>query len=309
MSRGPGLEASRPLAATAGPGRLWGWAFLLVVAALAMLGAWWLWHDGSVQRVEAAGVLRVGYALEAPYADLGPRGEVTGESPESARLIAAAAGLPPIEWVHTEFDKLISGLRARRFDVVASGLFITPERSRQVLFSDPSLCVRPGWLVRRDNPLRLGGRYEDMLDQHGFRIAVVQGSVEASRLASRGELLALPDAKSGQLAVLQGLAPALALSWPTVRLLAAEPSGRLLALPAHGDGPAPLAAALSSPGPCAPDADRVAFAFHPEDRALQARWNQAQAAWLGQAAHVQLLNRFGLGAEDLPHPSSATRSD
>ena len=284
---------------------------LALAAATVLLGAAGLWQDGSVQRVEAAGVLRVGYAVEAPYADLGPKGDVTGESPESARRIAVAAGLPRIEWVQTEFDKLISGLLARRFDVVAAGLFITPERSRQVLFSDPSLCVRPGWLVRLDNPLRLQGSYEDMIGQHGFRIAVLQGSVEAERLAPRGELLSLPDAQSGRLAVLQGLAPALALSWPTVRQLALEPPGRLLALPATAGPPGPSSPSVVAQGsrpPCAPDADRVAFAFHPEDRALQARWNQAQAGFLGQPEHLQILNRFGLSADDLPASVQAPRS-
>lgn len=279
----------------------------MLAAAAVLGGAAWLWDDGSVRRVEAAGTLRVGYAVEAPYADLGAQGEVTGESPESARRIAVAAGLPPIEWVQTDFDKLIPGLLAHRFDVVAAGLFITPERGRQVLFSDPSLCVRPGWLVRLDNPLGLQGSYEDLLGQPGFRIAVLQGSVEAERLAPRGELLSLPDAQSGRLAVLQGLAPALALSWPTVRHLALDPPGRLLALPATARGPQPSATGQGSRQPCAPDADRVAFAFHPEDRALQARWNQAQAGFLGQPEHLQILNRFGLSADDLPASVQASR--
>ena len=46
--------------------------------------------DRSLERLEAGEALKVGYAIEAPYAFVGERGEVTGESPELAKLIVRA---------------------------------------------------------------------------------------------------------------------------------------------------------------------------------------------------------------------------
>jgi polar amino acid transport system substrate-binding protein len=217
--------------------------------------------------VRQAGVLRVGHAVEAPYADLEADGRVSGESPENARRIAARAGLPHIEWVQVEFDQLIEGLQAGRFDLVAAGLFITPERSRQLLFSEPSLCVRPGWLLREDAPPGLDGSYAEALQQPGLRIAVLRGSAEAAVLAGYAGLREVPDARAGRLAVLRGAADALALSLPTVRALARQGrAGRCRRAP-----PCPPAPGLwSAPARSVPGASRVGFAFAPQDRALQA---------------------------------------
>lgn len=282
--------------------RTGGWllgGLLLLAGAVA---AWQnLGGDDSLRRVREAGVLRVGYAIEAPYADLDASGRVSGESPETARQIAARAGLPRIEWVQAEFDQLIEGLQSGRFDVVASGLFITPERSRQVLFSEPSLCVRPGWLLRPQAPSGLAAGYAEALRQPGLRMAVLHGSAEAAALAGHPGLVEVPDARAGRLAVLQGTVDALALSLPTVRALAAlGPPGQLLARVAASAAPVAGQEPPAGEG-CPPEASRVGFAFAPEDRALQARWNQAMAGYLGSPEHLQTLARFGLGADELPY--------
>jgi len=48
--------------------------------------------DDSLERLKRAGVIRVGYAVEAPHAFLAPGGRVTGQSPELARLVIARLG-------------------------------------------------------------------------------------------------------------------------------------------------------------------------------------------------------------------------
>ena len=193
----------------------------------------------------------------------------------------------------TDFNQLIPGLQARRFDMVAAGLFRTPERARRVLFSQASLCVRRGWLVLKGNPAQLGS-YARVMQQHGFRIAAQGGGLEAQTLAPRGELLEVPDVQAGRQAVLQGLVSGLALSWPAVRELARDPLQRLEAVPAVDEPQA------KSPQTCTPDALHAAFAFNLEDRALQSHWNRAMEAYLGTERHLQMLARFGLSAQDLP---------
>lgn len=271
--------------------RRWGLAALLaLLLALAALAYAWLGDDGALARVQRAGVLRVGYAVEAPYAMRDARGEVVGEAPELARLVAQALGLARIEWVQTSFEDLIPGLQARRFDVVAAGMFVTPERARQVLFSDPSVRVLPGLLVRQGNPLHLRGE-ADLLERAGLRVAALKGSVEAARLAGLGlggeRLLLVEDAQAGRTALESGAADALCLSLPTVRWQANERPGSLQALRLRQLGGAP---ALGY----------AAFQFNRQDLTLQQAWIRAQAALMGSPRHLQAIARYGFTPEDLP---------
>lgn len=248
--------------------------------------------DAAFDRIRATGVLRIGYAVEPPYAYIASDGLVTGESPELAKLVAREMRVERIEWVLTTFDALIPDLREGRFDVIAAGLFVTPERERLVAFAAPSLAVRAGLLVHQRNPLRLRS-YRDLLADPAARVAVVSGSVEEARLRARGlpqaRLLVVPDAITGCRAVESGAAQALALSRPTTRRLAmqfpaleaVDVAGR-----AHAAGPEPVF--------------HVAAAFSRAHPTLLAAWNRAQARVLRGPAHLATLRGFGLTESDLP---------
>jgi polar amino acid transport system substrate-binding protein len=273
-----------------------GWVALWVLAGCAIALAWLLQRpDDSLERKRRAGVLRVGYAVEPPYALVGPGGVVTGESPEVARHLAARLGIPRIEWFQVGFADLIPQLRERRFDVVAAGLFVTPARAQLVRYSEPTLRVRPGWLTATGNPRQLGS-YADTARRADVRVAVLRGSVEQAQMQRLGHpaLLETPDAQTALAAVVHDRAEALALSLPTVRSMAAARPDRLAAIPAAD-------AASRAPG-AAPGADYVAFAFHPHDASLQQAWNRALAAYVGSDEHLAVLARFGFTRDDLPGP-------
>lgn len=261
-------------------------------ALLGLGGACWFWlarprDDGSLQRVRAAGEIRVGYAVEAPYALLLPDGGVTGESPEVARAVAARLALRTA-WIKTPFERLLPELQARRFDLVAAGLFVNPQRATRVRFTRNTLHVRAGWLVQAGNPKAVAS-YEQLLQQPGVRVATLAGSVEQAALDALplppARRVLVPDAQSGLAAVSSGAADALALSLPTVRQMAHASQGRLMALPAQG-------ATLRD--------NRVALALHRDDAALQAAIDAELASYIGSAEHRAMLQRFGFTAEDLP---------
>lgn len=266
-----------------------------VLGATALLAAgaavaWWRYRrrDDALARVRQSGVLRVGYALEAPYALLDPLGQPTGESPEVARAVAQRLGLRTV-WILTSFDHLIPELQAGRFDLIAAGMFVTPERSRRVHFSLPTLQVRPGWLTLSSRPLALD--YMAVQPGSNFRVAVLHGSAEEALFRQRQPpetaLLSVADARSGQMAVLLGQADALALSLPTVKAMALASEGRLAARPAVGPGTR---------------TQQVALALRLSDASLSEAVDRALSGYLGSPAHLAMLARLGLGPEDLPSP-------
>jgi polar amino acid transport system substrate-binding protein len=251
----------------------------------------WPWWAGctraapdTLQRLRHQGSIAVGYALEMPFVDLGPDGEPRGESPAAARHVAQALGLARMQWVQAEFAQLIDQLIDHRFDLVAAGLFISPERRQRVHFSQPTLQVRPGWLTAPGNPAGLG-RYEDARRRDSLRLVVLRGSEEQRLLSdgARARLIEAPDVQSAQAAVRQGAADGLALSLPSVRHLALQDPARLQATEATGSEPR-----------------QVALAMRQGDAALHQAVDQALAGYLGSAGHLAELQRLGLSAADLP---------
>ena len=107
----------------------------------------------TLEAAKAAGKIRIGYANEAPFAYMdSQRAEVTGESVEIARVVLKRMGINQVEGVLTEFGSLIPGLQAKRFDIIAAGMYVTPERCRQAAFSNPTYGVSQALLVKQGNP-------------------------------------------------------------------------------------------------------------------------------------------------------------
>lgn len=265
---------------------------VLVAGAVALVGRKPAAGD-ALARARRTGVLRIGYAIEAPYAFLGQGGRVTGESPEIARLVAEQLGIARVEWHLAEFDTLIDELEAGRFDVIAAGMFRTPERERRVSFSRPTFRVHGALLAPCGNPLGLRG-VAGLQTNPVVRVAVLSGSVEQAGLARLGvpaaRVVAAPDARTGRELVRSGQADCLLLSAPTIRWMAHED-------PADGAVVVELA-----------DGDEVegtgagAFQFRRGDVALRDAWDRVLAAYIGGAAHRQLVQPFGFAAGELPGP-------
>src|SRR5690606_14906871 len=84
--------------------------FVLALAAF-LFTLLFPFRDDSLARVQEKGI-RVGYAVEAPYAFLTTAGEPTGEAPEMVRVVAEQLEIAPILWRQVEFDSLIDELEA-----------------------------------------------------------------------------------------------------------------------------------------------------------------------------------------------------
>lgn len=237
-------------------------------------------RQNALGRLREGGVIRIGYADEAPFAMLGNGGEVTGEAPEIARHVVESLGIGHIEWHRADFTALIPELLAGSIDVIASGLFITPDRELRVLFSRPTMTLRQAALVPVGNPAGIAS-YRDLVGRRDIRVAVLADSVEDAAMTgslAEDRLLRVPDVLTGRRAVETGLASVLLLSEPSLRwMLTSCESERFEVVVDHDE-----------------EAGRPAFAFRPDEPELRDAWDAVLKSYIGSPAHLAMLSSFGL---------------
>lgn len=189
------------LAAAAGPSLL---------AACSSSGT----SSDSLSSLKKQGYIRVGFANEAPYGFADANGKLTGEAPTVARAIMKKLGVPEIQGVLTEFGSLIPGLVAKRFDMIAAGMFITPERCGQILFSNPDYIAAEGLAVPSGNPKNLKD-YESVASS-GIKLGVETGAVEGDYAKKAGvkdsQIQQFPNGPTGMQALKAGRIDAFSLT-------------------------------------------------------------------------------------------------
>jgi polar amino acid transport system substrate-binding protein len=144
--------------------------------------------SGSADTLEAlrkVGVARVGIPVSAPYSFANEAGEITGIGVETTRAVLKEIGVPKLEPVIVDYASLIPGLVSRRFDLLGGNLYITAERCKAAIFSDPDMCFFESLLVKSGNPLGLND-YEDVANNDEARLGVVTASAEEITAAKAG---------------------------------------------------------------------------------------------------------------------------
>jgi len=279
--------------------------FLVLLSAVGVV--WIVWRatrdvavEDTLLRIQRTGVVRIGYANEAPYGYLdSSTGKITGEAPEIASLILRKLGAEEIEPVVTEFGSLIPGLKADRFDVIAAGMYITPERNREIDFSNPTYAIGEAFLVRTGNPKSLH-RFEDVAAKPDVKLGVMGGSVEHGYAQELGvpddRIVIFPEYPSALAGLRTNRVDAVAVTVLTASDL----------LQKFGSGEIEMAEPFVDP---IIDGESVrgygAFGFRPEDDELRKAFNEQLAEFLGSEEHLELVRPFGFSEKTLPGDVSA----
>lgn len=267
-------------------------AALLFIILITGLSLWLVQMSAPTDashRLQHSGRLRVGFAVEAPYAFIDERGQVTGEAPEIFRRMAQRVGVEHIDWVRMDFASLLPELQIGRIDVVAAGMFITPERQHLALFSRPTASVRPAIVVRSGEArLPLRPLAADLESANDLRWGTVHDAAENGLLFQAGvvpeKISTVPRAERGLRALAEGQADALAISAVTAWKLVNQHPQWPLEVRVIGDAPPGL----------------PAFVFRMEDEGLRDAIDRALLDFLGTEAHRELVQGFGFTSEERP---------
>jgi polar amino acid transport system substrate-binding protein len=277
----------------------------LLVAALATgatLPAYPARADATWDRIRSSKSVTVGFVNSRPWSFRDQTGNHAGIEPDIMRAVFARHGVTAIETSAVEFNSIIPGLQARRFDMSNGGLYITPQRCRLVAFSSPYLRVSDGILVRKGNPHNIRS-YRDFVDNANLRLGTVRGSINAqnAELAGvpAGRQLLLPDAQGVISALMAGRLDAGSFSLGLALAMLQDPNitGLQRAVPFTGyimpSGEEKLGFA--------------AFAFRRADTELKRVVDEGIAALTADGTLASILTRYGFSESDVPRDITTDR--
>ncbi len=160
----------------------------LLMSTIAAAADQALWENSTLHQILKRGELRVG--MEAGYMPFEMRdkkGKIIGFDVDLARLMAKSMGVELVI-VNTQWDGIIPALLTEKFDILMSGMTITPERNLQVNFSDPYIVIGQSILLNA----KLADRIKSHEDLNTPEYTI------ATKLGTTGEIAAkryLPEAK------------------------------------------------------------------------------------------------------------------
>ncbi|MER6626977.1 ectoine/hydroxyectoine ABC transporter substrate-binding protein EhuB [Streptomyces sp. NPDC000987] len=242
-----------------------------------------------LDRLRAAGVVRLGIAGEVPFGYIDKDGRLTGEAPELAKAVFERLGVRRVQPVPTEFGSLIPGLNSQQFDVVAAGMYVNPDRCEQVIFADPDYRMLDAFIVRKGNPKGLHS-YRDVVEKKarfatGTGYAEIQYAVGAGY--RRSDILIVPDQVAGLNAVEAGRVDVFAGTALTVREVVKKSS----------EAEATKAFAPLVDGK--PHVDGGAFAFRPTETRLRDAFNAELRRLKRSGELFRILRPFGFTESEM----------
>ncbi|GAA3939711.1 ectoine/hydroxyectoine ABC transporter substrate-binding protein EhuB [Actinomadura viridis] len=249
---------------------------------------------GTLARAKQEGKIRVGFANEAPYGYTDKTGKLTGEAPELARAIFKELGIANVEGVQVDFGGLIGGLNAKRFDVIAAGMFITPERCGAVAFSDPEYVAKSAFMVPKGNPKKIL-KFEDVARTKA-NLGVLTGAVEAGYAEKLGvpkdKIKTFADQPSAYEGLKAGRIDAIALT----RISLAD------LLSKHRGEPFEVTEAFTPVIDGKEQLGAGAFAFRKADADLLKAFNDKLAEFKSGNKLLPILQPFGFTQAEMPGP-------
>ncbi|MBC7723388.1 MAG: transporter substrate-binding domain-containing protein [Burkholderiaceae bacterium] len=245
----------------------------------------------TLSALQEAGTITVAVADERPYSWV-DGDEAMGATIAMHEEIFSNMGIDNVDVIQVDWNSLIPGLNAGRFDAISAGMSILPERCEAAAFSSPEIMYTTALMVPEGNPQGITD-LDSVAATDGVRLAVLAGGIEAGYADSLGitGVQSVPDAQTGMDTVANGRADAFAMTAISLNYMADNnPS-----VPVETTG----AFVQSIDG-----VDQVgagATVFRQADTALLAAYNDALADITTDVdAYLGLVGEYGFTAENLP---------
>lgn len=252
---------------------------------------------GTLERAQAEGKIVLAVADERPYSWV-ENGEAKGATIAMHKEIFGNLGIDNIEVVEVDWNALIPGLNAERYDVVSAGMSILPDRCAEAAFSDPEIMYTTTLMVPEGNPQNLSDLDSVVEAGDDVHLAVLAGGIEDGYADSLGitNVTKVDNAQDGMDVVANGRADAFAMTAISLNWMVENNPGSGVetteAFQAVIDGE--------------PDIGAGSTVFRKADTDLLEAYNEELAKITGDVdAYMDLVGEYGFTEENLP-PASLT---
>ena len=124
--------------------------FVIILSALMLLSC--LTACGG-EKADAAAKLSIATSPDfPPFESLGENGEVVGIEIDILNLICAELGME-LEINQMDFDSVLPGVQAGKFDLGVSGISVTPDRQENTLFTVPYCMAAQAIVVLKNSAI------------------------------------------------------------------------------------------------------------------------------------------------------------
>ncbi len=163
----------------------------------------------QLERIKASGEITI--AMEgtwAPWTYHDETDKLVGFDTEIGEAIASILGVKAV-FIEGEWDGLLAGLDAGRYDIMINGVDITPERAAKYDFSTPYAYNKTAVITRSDNTSissmedlkgkrtanTISSTYAEVAEKYGATVSGVDDLVQTFELLSAGRIDATLNAE------------------------------------------------------------------------------------------------------------------
>jgi cystine transport system substrate-binding protein len=166
-------------------------------------------QEDDLARIQASGVIRVGTeGTFSPRTYHDESDKLVGYDVEVAAAIAEKLGVKA-EFIETNWDSIVAGMDADKFDIIASDMTPTEERREKFDFSDSYSFIHRQLVVHKDNDTiktfedlkghtvatEVSSTSASIAERYGASVTPVQGAESANEmvLSHRSDAMILPE--------------------------------------------------------------------------------------------------------------------
>ena len=154
-------------------------ALLLTVVLLATCLVGCGAKGATLDEVKEAGKITIATSPDFPPFESLENGEVVGIEVEIMKLIAKDLGVE-CEFVQMDFDSVLIGIEAAKYNCAMSGITVTPDREKNMLFTKPYYVAAQAIVVKEDSTIKAKA------DLEGKTVSVQTGTTAESGCQDEG---------------------------------------------------------------------------------------------------------------------------
>lgn len=248
--------------------------------------------DDLLTRAQAGAPFRIGFSNERPWAFPDESGKAAGLMNVVAINTLKAMGITNIEPVVVEWNSLIPGLQAGRYDMITGGMYVLKTRCDSIVFSDPVIRMGDVFGVPKGNPKKIE-TFEDIKNSNSVLVTTAgNNTVEVAKKVgiSDDHIMQVPGPTEMLAAVLSNRADAAGTNYFSIKALVDQSTGKLEITDLNKMPEWTL--------------NWSAMGFREEDNSFVDEYNKFQKKYLGSSEMLTSVAEYGYTKDNLPGNTS-----